>query len=115
MGAEELKKRRKSHEKHLDKKRVELSTPDLFTETPSNQPRCVLASIPFGASLNEGECLVIEALDGMLLGRRDHSVVATCESPPADIFDAIRNGAGVAAGIVQRINKLSKTAEVRIR
>jgi hypothetical protein len=37
MGAEELKKRRPAHDKYIDRQRVALATPDLFTQTPEDQ------------------------------------------------------------------------------
>jgi hypothetical protein len=114
MGAEELRKRRRSHDKYVDRKRVELSTPNLFTQTPINQPRCILTSIQSGASLVEGECLVIEVVDGALLATRSSSIVARCEAPPADILAAIVDSACPAAGVVTQVNRLSKTAELSI-
>ena len=115
MGSEELKKRRKTHDKYIDKKRAQLSTPGLFTQTPTDQPRCALASVSAGQTLAEGENLVVEAAGGALLARRGQSIVATFNNPPADILSAIRGSTGIASGIVQRVNALSRTAEVAIR
>jgi hypothetical protein len=115
MGSEELKKRRRSHDKYVDRQRVELATPDLFTQTPKDQPRSCVASIAPDTAVAIGESFIFEAAENGLLGRRGNSVVLTLPRPPADILNAVRAGAGVAIGEVQRINKLSRTAEVTIR
>ncbi|MEQ1697248.1 MAG: hypothetical protein ABL901_15550 [Hyphomicrobiaceae bacterium] len=112
MGAEELKKRRKTHEKFVDRKRVELATPDFFTHAPVNEPRTAIASLEIGVEVHEGECLLVEARDGRLAAHRGNIVVATFKKPPADIISAISQGAGAAQGIVKRVYTLSRTAEV---
>jgi hypothetical protein len=115
MGAEELKKRRPSHDKYIDRQRVALATPDLFTRTPEDQPRTCVASIAHGETVENGESLVIEPTDSGMLGRRHNLVVLFFAQPPADILNAVRGGAGVATGEIIRINKLSRTVEVTIK
>ena len=115
MGAEELKKRRPSHDKYVDRQRVALATPDLFTRTPEDQPRSCVASIAPNATVEIGESFVIEPTETGMLGRRGNSVVLDFTQPPDDILRAIRSGARVATGEVNRINKLSRTVEVTIR
>ncbi|MGE0054463.1 MAG: hypothetical protein AB7S74_09655 [Hyphomicrobium sp.] len=116
MGSEELRKRRRSHDKYIDKKRVELATPDLFTQTPRDQPRCALASIFNGSHVSEGDTLVIEVADRKLLGKLGNSIVATFDQPPADILAAIEcSSSGLAMGTIIKVNALSKTVEVSIR
>lgn len=115
MGAEELKKRRPSHDKYIDRQRVALATPDLFTRTPEDQARSCIASIAPNETVEIGESFVIEPTDIGMLGRRGNSVVLEFARPPDDILKAVRGGAGVATGEVFRINKLSRTVEVTIK
>jgi hypothetical protein len=115
MGAEELKKRRPSHDKYIDRQRVALATPDLFTQTPEDQPRSCIASVAVGATVEIGESFVIEPSEMGMLGRCGNSVVLHFGQPPCDILKAVRSGAGVATGEIRRINKLSRTVEVTIR
>jgi hypothetical protein len=115
MGAEELKKRRRSHDKYIDRQRVALATPDLFTQTLEDQPRTCIASIVSNASIQIGDTYVFEAEEGHLLGRLGNAVHLDILNTPADILEAVRSGAGVAKGEVCRINKLSRTAEVTIK
>lgn len=115
MGAEELKKRRRTHDKYIDRQRVALATPDLFTLTPENHPRSCVASIAPDATVAIGERFVVEPTETGMLGRRGNSVVLNFAQPPGDILKAVRSGAGVATGEIHHINKLSRTVEVTIR
>lgn len=115
MGAEELKKRRLSHDKYIDRQRVALATPSLFTQTPEEQLRSCVASIIPDAAVEVGDSFVIEPTETGMLGRRGNSVVLDFVQPPDDIVRALRSGAGVASGEVNRVNKLSRTAEVTIK
>lgn len=115
MGAEEMKKRRKSHDKHIDLQRIALATPTLLTLTPEDQPRSCLATIQGSEAVEVGDRFIIEAAEGGMLGLRGNAVVLIFSDPPADILAAVCSGAGVAMGKVQRINGLSRTVEVSIR
>ena len=115
MGAEELKKRRRSHDKYLDRQGVALATPDLFTQTPEDQPRTCIASIVSNASIQIGDTYIFEAEKDHLVGRLGNAVHLDIPNTPADILEAVRGGAGVAKGEVCRINKLSRTVEVAIK
>ena len=115
MGAEELTKRRQSHDKYIDRQRVELATPDLFTRMPENQPRSCVSTIIGDAAVSVGESLVIEAAGDSLLARRGNSIVLTISDPPADVLSAVRSGAGVASGTVQHVYKLSRSVQVTIK
>jgi hypothetical protein len=115
MGAEELKKRRPAHDKYIDRQRVALATPDLFTQTPEDQPRTCVATIVSDASIELGDTYIFEIDGSQLVGRRENSVHLNVQNTPADILGAVRGGAGVATGEVCRINKLSRTVEVTIK
>ena len=115
MGAEELTKRRQSHDKYIDRQRVELATPDLFTQMPENQPRSCVATVIGDATVVVGESLVIEAADNSLQARRGNSIVLTISDPPADVLSAVRAGAGIASGTVQHVHKLSRRVQVTIK
>jgi hypothetical protein len=115
MGAEELTKRRQSHDKYIDRRRVELATPDLFTQMPENQSRSCVGTLIGDAAVSVGESLVIEAADNSLLARRGNSIVLTISDPPVDVLTAVRTGAGVASGTVQHVYKLSRNVQVTIK
>lgn len=114
MGSEFLEKTRITHVKSIDMGRVRLGTPDLFTQTPKNQPRCALANVKGGAKLNAGEILIVEPKGTELVASRGNSEVARIKNPPTDIMQAICSKGGVAKGEVQKINKLSNTADISL-
>lgn len=89
MGLEFLRRTKPTIDKHIDTKRVNLSTPDLLTRTPEDQPRCLLAAIAPGASLNNGDVVIVETHDNGLLARRGNTVVATFKNPSAAYVSAI--------------------------
>lgn len=114
MGAEFLSRTKKTIIKHIDAKRVALATHDLLTRNPTDEPRCSIASMAQGATLNDGEVLIVEARDGKLSARKGNSVVAAFDNPGSDLVAAISKSGGVANGVVRRVHKLSKKVEVAI-
>jgi hypothetical protein len=114
MGAEFLKKTRATHAKSIDSGRVQLGTPDLFTRTPEEQPRCAVASVTGSSNLKTGETLIVEPKGAELIASRGNSEVACIKNPPADVMQAILSKGGVAKGEVQKVNKLSNTADIAL-
>jgi hypothetical protein len=115
MGAEELKKRRQSHDKYIDRQRVALATPDLFTRTPQEQPRSFIAVMAKGIQPDIGGDHILQADKGQLVGCRGNSVHFHTTAAPPDILRAITSGAGIAVGEIIRVNPLSGTVEVKIK
>jgi hypothetical protein len=114
MGAEFLSRTRKTIIKHIDSKRVALATPDILMRSPADQPRCVIASVAAGATLNDGDLLIVESRNGSLNARRGNSIVAEFDRPAGEIIAAIDKSGGVANGVVTRVHKLSKKVEVSL-
>ncbi|RTE88230.1 MULTISPECIES: hypothetical protein [Bradyrhizobium] len=112
MGAEELKKRRRSHDKYIDRQRVALATLDLFTRSPEDHPRSFIAVMEKGVAPSVGSDHILQADKGKLLGCVGNSVQF---SAPSDILKALSVGAGIAVGEIIRVNPLSNTVEVEIK
>lgn len=112
MGSEFLKKTKETISKSVDAGRVRLGTPDLFTQTPQDHPRCAVATVEGGATLDTGETLIVEPKGAELVASRGNSQVARIKNPPADVMKAICSTGGVAKGEVQKINKISKTVDI---
>ena len=115
MGAEELKKRRASHDKYIDRQRVALATPDLFTRMPDDQPRSFIAVMENGIAPAVGRDHILQADKGKLMGCIGNSVHFLAASAPPDILQAIDAGAGIAVGEIIRVNPISNTVEVKIK
>ena len=114
MGIEFLARTRPTIRKHIDRKRVELSTPDLFTKAPNEEPRCALISLEKGADLKEGDRLTIEIGATSITVRRENSFVGTYENPNSEILTNLSKSGGAAGGVVRRIMKISGKAEVAL-
>lgn len=115
MGAEELKKRRPSHDKYIDRQRVALATPDLFTRVPEDQPRSFIAVMEKGSKPAVGTDHILQADKGKLTGCTGNSVHFSTMNAPPDSLQAIKLGAGIAVGEIIRINPISGTVEVKIK
>ena len=115
MGAEELQKRRRSHDKYIDRQRVALATPDLFTRIPQDQPRSCIAVMADGIPARVGDDFILQADKGKLVGCRGNSVHLYSTTAPPDILQAVSSGAGTAVGEIVRINRISRTVEVKIK
>ncbi|MBY5903941.1 hypothetical protein HFO88_26865 [Rhizobium leguminosarum] len=114
MGIEFLTRTRTTIRKHIDRKRVELATPDLFTQEPTDQPRCAMISLRKGAVVKEGDRLIIELGKASITASRDNSVVGIYDNPNSDVLTNLSSGGGTAGGVVRRVMKLSGKAEVSL-
>lgn len=114
MGVEFLNRTKKTIRKHVDTKRAELATPGLFTVNPTNQPRRAIASISAGVNVANGEVLIVETKGGRVSLRRGNSVVGSFDNPAGDVISAIEKSGGAANGVVGRVHRLSKKAEVSL-
>ena len=113
MGADFLKRTRKTHSKSIDAGKVRLATPDLFTQTPKDQPRCAIAILT-GEAVSTGEKLIIESEGKELVASKGNTVVARVKNPPADVITAISQSGGIAKGEIQKINAISKTVDISL-
>ncbi len=114
MGSEFLKKTRKTNTKSLDRGRIELSTPDLFSRKPTDQPRSVVAKLERGADLKCGQQVIIEPSGAALNAVVGHKTIATVQRAPPDVVSEIKGSCGVAKGEVSKVNKLSNTVELTL-
>lgn len=114
MGTEFLMKTGNAYRKYLDKKLMNLKTPNLFTRVPNTQPRSAIAKASGEATLVCGEQLIVETRRNHLVAARGSSVVAQFTNPPTDIIAAINASGGKACGTIQKVNQLSGTFEISI-
>lgn len=114
MGAEFLERTRKSYRKHVDRKRVDLSTPDLLTCEPRNKPRSVVFKMSEGTNFASGDTLIVEPFKDIVVARRDVGEVARASNATPSLAKTIEKGGGAALGTVRKINPLSRTIEVEL-
>jgi hypothetical protein len=114
MGLEFVRKAAPTFRKGLDLRRIELGTPTLFTQQPSCTLRAYAANLLGDQKLALGEKLGVH-LDGpRILVLRGLDPVATFNSPPADLMDALVASHGEACGLVQEVHEIAGIAEITV-
>jgi len=114
MGLDFIRRAARSFHKGLDRRRIELATPTLFTQQPASAPRTYAANLRSGQTLTAGEKLGVR-LDGQqVLAMRGLDPVATINSPPAELMDALSASYGEACGVVQEVYDIAHVAEITV-
>ena len=112
MGIDFIRKAAPSFRKGLDRRRIELATPTLFTHEPASVPRAYAAQLRGDKSLAIGEKLGVR-LDGQnVLGGLD--LVAVFKSPTAELKRALSASFGEACGTVQAVHSAARIAEITV-
>jgi len=114
MGTDFIRKIAKSFKKGLDKHRVDLATPTLFTQHPVCTARLAVADILDKVRLNEGDPIIVKEIDSGLVAMCGLSVVAHFINPPADVVSAVHASFGVALGKIKRVHPLSGVVEILV-
>src|SRR6202030_4505452 len=107
MGVDFIRRAARSFHKGLDRRRIELGTPNLFTQEPTSAPRTYAANVRNGETLAAGEKLGVR-LDGeRVLAMRGLDPVATFDSPPPELVKALSASHGEACGVVQQVHDMA--------
>lgn len=114
MGSEWERKRAAGYRKQLDEGLVELGTPHLFTTLPTRTPRVFAADIVAGASVAEGENLVIQKIGNRLSVMRGLSEIGELHNPHPEILKLVETSFGVAKAIIQVFHAAASVAEISI-
>lgn len=114
MGIDFVRRAAASFRKGLDKRRLELATPTLFTQQPDSAPRSYAASVQDGEKLQTGQELGVRLQGQKVIVLRGLDQVATLNSPPADLVNALAASHGEACGTVSQVHELSQTAEITV-
>ena len=114
MGIEFIRKAAPSFRKGLDRKRLQLGTPTLFTQQPICAPRTYAATLRTGKRLAVGEKLGVR-LDGQqVVALHGLDPVAVFESPPRELVNALQASHGEACGTVHEVHTAAETAEISV-
>jgi hypothetical protein len=114
MGIDFIRKAAPSYRKGLDRRRVELGTPGLFTRQPDCAPRTFAAKVRDGHALAPGEKLGV-CLDGdQVTALRGLDPVAVFTNPSAELRDAISASHGEACGVVREFHDIASIAEITV-
>jgi hypothetical protein len=114
MGLDFIRKAAASYRKGLDRRRIELATPTLFTQEPGCTPRAYAASLRGGKRLTVGEKVGVRLVEHQVTAFRGLDPVASFTSPPAELIDAIADSGGEAWGVVQQVHDAAQVAEITV-
>lgn len=116
MGVDFLEAKAKRHRKAWDVAAVALRTHDLFTREPECAERNAIADVLPEKELREGEVLLVRLDDaGRVVALRGLEPVAVFPNPPAEMVEALRTcPERLAKGVVQQVNKISRTVSIRV-
>lgn len=114
MGVDFIRKAAKSFHKGLDRSRIDLRTPDLFTRLPDCEPRTYAATIRANRELRSGEDLCVRLEGDQVVARRGMDTIAQIDSLPADLVEALQQSYGEACGTVREVHEIADIAEITV-
>ena len=113
MGLDFLRRMSPSFTRVLDRRAVELRTPNLFSRDVPIVSRTASADICGNAKISEGEKVLVRVMNDKVVVQRDSLVIAQCANPPAEFISHLRAGAGVASGEIKSLQPISQTIEIK--
>ncbi|HWO42066.1 MAG TPA: hypothetical protein VNO43_09710 [Candidatus Eisenbacteria bacterium] len=114
MGLDFIRKAAASFRKGLDRRRIELATPTLFTHEPDCAPRTYAATMRNGHGLAVGETVGVRLVEQSVIAFRGLDPVAIFDNPPAELIDALTTSVGEAWGVVQQVHDTAQVAEIAV-
>jgi hypothetical protein len=114
MGIDFIRRCAPAFRKGLDRRRVELGTPHLFSRSIEGVPRAYAAAFEAADRLVEGDKLCVCLSGDQVLALRGLCRVAQFISPPNDLVAELRASFGEACGVVQTVHEMASIAEIRI-
>jgi hypothetical protein len=114
MGIEFIRKAAPAFHKGLDRSRIALGTPKLFSRAPDCAPRAYAATPLVGVVLGVGDTLGV-CFDGeRVVATSGITPIAIVANPPAELVRALQESFGEACGQVEAVHSLSGIVEISI-
>lgn len=114
MGMDFIRKAAPGFHKGVDRMRIKLATPTLFTQQPELKPRVYAAQLRADRTAARGEKLGIR-LDGeQIHALRGLDLIATFNNPTPELREALQASHGEACGEVQTMHIVSGVLEVTL-
>jgi hypothetical protein len=114
VGVDFISEKRRFVKKMFNGGRAALETADLLIVEEVSDDLSVLFELHEGATVVEGEELVVQAAAGTLVALRE-GIVATALHPPPSILTAMERAHGVVLGRVVRVSTMSRTVNIAFR
>jgi len=114
MGLDFIRKAAPGFRKGVDRMRIKLATPTLFTQQPESKPRVYAAQL-LGQRISIcGEKLGIRLDGDQVHALRGLDVIATFTSPTSELKDALQASHGEACGEVQTMHIAAGIMEIAL-
>jgi hypothetical protein len=114
MGIDFIRRAAPGFRKGLDRMRIKLATPTLFTQQPEAKPPVYAAQLRDDRTTACGEKLGIR-LDGQNVhALRGLDLIATFNSPTSELKEALQASHGEACGEVQTIHIVAGVVEITL-
>lgn len=114
MGLDFIRRAAPSFRKGLDRMRIRLATPTLFTHEPTCAPQAYAAALEGDFSPAVGEKLGVRLAENRVLVLRGLTTVGSFASPPPELIDALRASHGEACGVVHAFYDIARVAEISV-
>lgn len=114
MGLDFIRRTTPSFARVLDRRAIELRTPQLFSRDMPIVSRTASADVCSGAKVMQGEKVLLRVIKGKVIAQRGNLVIAECANPPAEFAAHLGAGAGVAQGEIKSVQPISQTVEIGI-
>ena len=112
MGVDFIRRTARSFHKGLDKRRIELASPSLFTHSIRAKPRTYSAQMCIGQKIDAGEKLGVRLEEQLVVAMRGLDLVATISSPVPELLEALVDGHGEASCVVQEVHEMARIVEI---
>jgi hypothetical protein len=114
MGLDFIRATTPTFNRVLDRRLVEMHTPKLFNRDMRIVSRTASADICGGATVAQGEKVLLRVMKDKVIVQRKNVVIAECANAPAEFVAHLRAGAGIAEGEIKSLQPISQTVEIGI-
>jgi len=114
MGIEFIRRAAPSFRKGLDRMRIALATPTLFTRQPSSSPHAYAADLLGDQLPAIGEKLGVRFDGERVLLLRGIESIGAFRCPTSELLEALRESHNEACGLVQEVHEIACIAEITV-
>jgi hypothetical protein len=114
MGIDFIKKAAPFFRKGVDRDRIQLATPTLFTTPPKCEARTYAVRLRQDKSVREGEKLGVRLSGRQILVLRGIDLVGTLNTQNEPLEKALTESFGEACATVQAVHMIARIAEVSL-
>ena len=112
MGVDFIRRTARSFHKGLDRRRIELASPNLFVHSIRAKPRTYSAQMCSGQRIEAGEKLGVRLEGQLVVAMRGLDPVATISSPTGELLEALADGHREASCVVQEVHEMARVVEI---